>query len=277
MKNRPRVVRWLSPRFSITNLLLLTAMAGIAAAWWQQYLQTEQARAELTSARARATELSNQLSRLQAMVPDPARHQFRSEGRFEEALAIFERALQAQSTPEAEKFQTIFYIGELASLTKQYNKAEKHLTRYIEYAQSSKNGNQVLLATAMDHLATCLRKQDRHEEALELYYETLEIKEASTPGSWTIPNLKRGMGQCFLDLGRYEEAEKTLIQAHRGLVARESSIWGPQKASHIGLAAKYLVKLYEAWGRPDEADHWRRELEAVTAKYQAQTATAKRF
>ena len=40
---------------------------------------------------------------------------------------------------------------------------------------------------------------------------------------------------------------------------------GGQRARRLGAAAERLAKLYEAWGRPDEAARWRAEQEKAAA------------
>ena len=64
-----------------------------------------------------------------------------------------------------------------------------------------------------------------------------------------------GLGAILTKLGRHDEAETFLLEAHRGLVDSSGS-------DHVRTltAAGYLVELYEAWGKPDQAAEWRAEL-----------------
>jgi hypothetical protein len=56
---------------------------------------------------------------------------------------------------------------------------------------------------------------------------------------------------------RYAEAERHLLDAEKGLREARST---PRR--YYRQAVERLVKLYEAWGKPDEAARWRKELAA---------------
>ncbi len=57
------------------------------------------------------------------------------------------------------------------------------------------------------------------------------------------------------DLKRYTKAEVALLEAHEILTATYG-------AGHGGVRS--LAKLYDAWGKPDEAAEWRAKLSEST-------------
>ena len=63
---------------------------------------------------------------------------------------------------------------------------------------------------------------------------------------------------------KFAEAEPLILQGYEGLKAREAKIPAPSK-KRLTEAAERVVKLYEAWGKPDQATRWRRELESEKA------------
>ena len=76
---------------------------------------------------------------------------------------------------------------------------------------------------------------------------------------WAVPILRAHLGMCLGELGRYEEAERILIETYPQL----QTVQEEQETM-----VRYTIELYEAWGKPEQADEWRARLPA------AQGATA---
>jgi hypothetical protein len=72
------------------------------------------------------------------------------------------------------------------------------------------------------------------------------------------------LGEALLEQQKYAEAEPLLIAGYEGMKQREATI-PPQAKSQLPMALERLVRLYEAWGKPDEAAKWRQEVEALEA------------
>lgn len=66
------------------------------------------------------------------------------------------------------------------------------------------------------------------------------------------------LGQCLTRTGSFAEAESPLLNAYKKL----APVW---PAGHVTARAaiRTLIKLYDAWGRPDEADLWKAELDLL--------------
>jgi eukaryotic-like serine/threonine-protein kinase len=60
---------------------------------------------------------------------------------------------------------------------------------------------------------------------------------------------------------KYAEAEPLILSGYEGMKTREASI-PPQHKPRLTQATGRVVKLYEAWGKPDKAAKWRKELKA---------------
>src|SRR4029450_3133990 len=68
-------------------------------------------------------------------------------------------------------------------------------------------------------------------------------------------------GEALMDIGAYAEAEPLLLLRYRGLRlarARDPHDVDPR----LRDAGARLAEFYDAWGKPDEAAKWRKELEA---------------
>jgi hypothetical protein len=71
------------------------------------------------------------------------------------------------------------------------------------------------------------------------------------------------LGGALLGQQRYDEAEPLLRQGCDGLYQRRADI-PPTGRPRLTEAIQRLVQLYEVQGKMDEADPWRRKLEAAT-------------
>ena len=274
-----RLLKWRT-QFSIANLIFLTVIVALCLAWWQEKRERIATRSDLRVAwnengtlRTRVELQESHIAELKVQVavgPDYRdRHQLMRTGRFEEALPILERILQARSRFHGlDRYMTMkcqFDVGMVKCLTGQPGAAEPHLVAFLEYA-----ANRTFItsrrAIASDYLAGVRRHQCRLEEAATLIHQSLAIKRKETPDSWTIFNLTSRLGDIVLRQGDHERAEPLMLSGYKGVLAREAKI-GPQFRSVITRAAKRLVTLYEEWDKPEEADKWSNELERIKAKY----------
>jgi hypothetical protein len=60
---------------------------------------------------------------------------------------------------------------------------------------------------------------------------------------------------------KYSEAEPLLVEGYEGMKQRAAKI-PPQGKIRLTEALQWLVQLYSAWDKPEQAATWRRELEA---------------
>ncbi len=98
-------------------------------------------------------------------------------------------------------------------------------------------------------------KQGRFCEAEPLLADAVprwqqQYPETSLPG-----RSMKIYAECLLKLGRYGMAESVLLEARQSLSERK----GETNPFTID-ATKLLIELYDAWGKPVEADRWQTKL-----------------
>ncbi len=108
-------------------------------------------------------------------------------------------------------------------------------------------------------LAGDLLRQSRWTEAEPLLRECLAIRLRTCPDEWLRFNTMSELGGALLGRARYAEAEPLIIRGYNGLIARTGAIPPPDKP-RLPEAAERVVRLYESWGRPDEASRWKARL-----------------
>jgi hypothetical protein len=92
-----------------------------------------------------------------------------------------------------------------------------------------------------------------------LLRRSLSIDEKEDPDNWLTFLLRNRLGGSLLGQKNYAEAEPLILQGYQGLKAREARIPGRSMRS-LTEAAERVVKLYEAWGKPEKAAEWKRKL-----------------
>src|SRR5262249_26300624 len=115
------------------------------------------------------------------------------------------------------------------------------------------------LANLLGTVGFYLLEQSKWLESEPILRECLAIRETLQPDDWLTFNTRSMLGRSLLGQGKYAEAEPLIVSGYDGMKAREQKIPGMAK-NRLGAAADRIVRLYEAWGKPDEADKWRRKV-----------------
>jgi hypothetical protein len=89
--------------------------------------------------------------------------------------------------------------------------------------------------------------------------EGLAIYAEAQPEDWRRFHTMSLLGGALLGQGRYAKAEPLIVPGYEGMKARAAKIPAPGKP-RLPEAAERVVRLYEAWGKPDQAAAWRVRL-----------------
>jgi eukaryotic-like serine/threonine-protein kinase len=81
------------------------------------------------------------------------------------------------------------------------------------------------------------------------------------PDHWRVADAESVLGGCLVGLGRLAEAEPLLVKGYEGVVKVQGDA-----TSYARDARARLVALYEAWGRPDQAERYRGEPAPAAAE-----------
>jgi serine/threonine-protein kinase len=98
-------------------------------------------------------------------------------------------------------------------------------------------------------------KRERHEEVEAIARDALDRSRRVLGNKVELTMvLANNLGVICIERGLYEEAERLLLEAAK----RTRAVMGQPLPNTI----RHLVKLYEDWGKPDEAETWRAQLPA---------------
>jgi serine/threonine protein kinase len=112
--------------------------------------------------------------------------------------------------------------------------------------------------------AARLLSRDQAAEAEPLLRDCVAIREKGQPDAWATCSAKAMLGEALVGQKKYADAEPLLRAGYEGMKRRQASI-PPEGKPRLTHALQQLVRLYEGWGKPDEAARWRKELDAAPA------------
>jgi hypothetical protein len=105
--------------------------------------------------------------------------------------------------------------------------------------------------------------QGRFADAEDAARRVLAVRLERHPEHWTRFDTVSILGGALAGQKNFAEAETLLIEGYEGLKEREERIPFLWRSKRPAQAAARLVELYEAWGKKDKADEWRRTLAGI--------------
>jgi tetratricopeptide (TPR) repeat protein len=112
------------------------------------------------------------------------------------------------------------------------------------------------LASSLVSLGGVLMDSGKAPQAELLIREALAIRQETLPTGHELTAATESLlGACLTALKKYEEAEVLLLRSVAALQAAPGVA-----ATTVRRAQDRLLQLYEAWGRPEQADAWRKKL-----------------
>jgi tetratricopeptide (TPR) repeat protein len=113
---------------------------------------------------------------------------------------------------------------------------------------------------SMGLLAWIYTKQKRYEEAERLYKKIQETQQRLSMQDRKVLAQLEGLAHLYVEQDRYSEAEPLLQWAYQ----RREKLFGTEHPHTIDMLEQ-LVRLYEAWNKPEKAEEWRAKLPKTEA------------
>ena len=115
------------------------------------------------------------------------------------------------------------------------------------------------VAGDLAQLGRNLLMQSRCSEAEPFLRECLAICEKTLADDWKRYDAMSLLGGAWLDQARYAEAEPMVVTGYQGMKERMSRINVPDQFL-LREAAVRVVRLYDAWSKPEKATEWKAKL-----------------
>ena len=186
---------------------------------------------------------------------------YRDAGRLPRALALLEDALKrARKLPAplpAELAWVPVVLAATCDQAGQFARSEPLYIAFLEQARRQFGANHPRTADALAELGLNQLRQQKHADAERLLRECLAIRERKQKGDWTTSDARSLLGAALLGRAKYADAEPLLVAGYEGMKQRQATIPAPLGNTRLSEARERLVRLYEAWGKKDEAARWR--------------------
>jgi serine/threonine protein kinase/tetratricopeptide (TPR) repeat protein len=115
------------------------------------------------------------------------------------------------------------------------------------------------VAFDLSWLGRNLLNQARWSEAEAVLRECLMIREKAIPDDWSRFNAMSLLGDALLGQGEFAAAEGLVVSGFEGMKVREAKMPAAARP-RLAEAAERVVRLYEAWGKPEQAAAWKAKL-----------------
>jgi len=185
-------------------------------------------------------------------------------GRLADAVALFEEALKRLRTKSgADHPDTLGAMGNLADAYEATGRLSDAVPLYEAAFQglNAKLGrDHTKTLIAMASLASAHVHAGRPAAAEPLLREALARRESKSRDHWRTFETRVLLGASLLGQKNFSAAEPLLLDGYEGLRAREAKIPAPFK-KRLAEAGAWIIELYDAWGKNDKADEWRRKID----------------
>jgi len=189
---------------------------------------------------------------------------YRDMGHTNKALPLFEEVLElsrSRSGSDAPAF--LKAMRELADeyfRVTRFADAESLWRDILKRQSSDLPSDSPVLADSMSHLGDCQLRQGHYEDAELTMRGCLRVFERHQPGLSANHVAQSLLGAALLGQKKYDQAEPILVQAYEGLVHREAERPNSARSQALKETTEHLIQIYEALGKPEQADAWRQKL-----------------
>ncbi len=140
--------------------------------------------------------------------------------------------------------------------TRRYREAEPLYAEALKRFTAALGEKHQSTIIAMSNLGTLYNEMDMTSEGAPLNEKVCELCNETMPeGHWFRGLAMVRYGVSLAGVGRFDEAQTIMLQ---GEAALEKAL-GPQ-TTRVNAAIRDIVRMYEKWGKADEANQWRARL-----------------
>jgi non-specific serine/threonine protein kinase/serine/threonine-protein kinase len=186
-------------------------------------------------------------------------------GKLDRALPLYEEAAAAIEKREFrhEFAEGIVYNNLVPCLEqlRQFDRAEVWRRKWLAVIRERSGAESLPYVRALGGLGLNLLQQKKWTDAETVLRDSLALRKKKMPDDWTIFNTQSMLGAALVGQKNYALAEPLLLAGYEGMKQREAKIPAANKP-RLTEAINRLVQLYDASGRKDNADAWRKKLEA---------------
>jgi len=115
-----------------------------------------------------------------------------------------------------------------------------------------------LVAQTLEQLGISLFQQERFQESVEAWQECVDLRTNISADHWLTHRARSRLGEAFTELRDFQQAEPLLLSSQAALESQSATIPQVAGAGCIEEAGARIFRLYQRWGKLEQAEQWRR-------------------
>jgi serine/threonine protein kinase/Tfp pilus assembly protein PilF len=189
---------------------------------------------------------------------------FRDEGEYPRAEALHMKALGIEremlGEENAETLSTGYNLALLYLSEGRYGEAESLLVKVVDAQRRVLSPTDLATSKSLVALGEARLREQKYSEAETPLREAFRSYEKLNAG-WRLHDSQSLLGESLSGQEKYGEAEPLLLTGYRGLAEQQGTI-PAESRSVIEQAGARILRLYDAWHKPEKGAEWRRILQA---------------
>ena len=185
-------------------------------------------------------------------------------GRLADALPLAEETVQLSKTKlQTQHPQTLsaaYTLAEIQIAAKNYTNAESIARQVLSWTRKTYVTNSWAIGDSLMILSESLLRQGKFVEAEPSLREGLPIMEKHQANLSPAFTAQGFLGWSLLEQKKFAEAEPLLVKSYDGLKQRDAQRPSPTRAPLLKEAGERIVRLYQAWDKPEQAAAWKKKL-----------------
>jgi len=147
-------------------------------------------------------------------------------------------------------------LAEVYRLEGNFSAADTLLVQILDARRRLSGATGLETAYVMSTLAALRIQQERHAEAEALARDSLKVFTDKGPTVFRRFRAEALLGAALAAQQKYAEAEPLLLSGCNGMKARAAH---SLEIARLTESHRWLVQLYENWGKPERAAEWRNQ------------------
>ena len=187
---------------------------------------------------------------------------YSSQAKYPQAEALYHQTLEIErrvlGPDHPLALDTLSGFAYMYQLQGKYALAESYTVQVLAGRRHALGVEHPNTMASAANLALAYLSQGKFIESEPRAREALEFNRKRQPEHWQRFRAESLLGASLAGQKKYAEAEPLLLEGYQGMAQRKDLIDVPDWY-HLDRAREWLVQLYQAWGRPQEAGEWKKK------------------
>jgi serine/threonine protein kinase/Tfp pilus assembly protein PilF len=184
---------------------------------------------------------------------------YAAEGKYSQSEALFNHDLEVQRRvrgPENEDtLLTLTHMAYLYEVEGKYDLAEKSAAEALEGRRHFFGSEHPVTVASEADLAEAYVAEGKFAQSEPLARDAVTFQRMHQPDNWQVFWAESLLGASLSGEKKYADAEPLLLEGYRGMAERKDRMPVP-KLGDLDSAQKWIIQLYEAWGKPQKVSEW---------------------